>query len=122
MSAKPQTTTEEPTNDDVARTLANHMQVQELRNWMSENDLSRSRGARKLESAKQAVEQDRDLCERKAAELVSDQSHSVSCSCGLWKTFGDGESAEDAAKKHKSRHPDHFPVARNDLMGEKIYG
>ena len=33
-----------------------------------------------------------------------------------------GESAEDAAKAHKSRHPDHFPVARNDLMGEKIYG
>jgi hypothetical protein len=46
-------------DDELAEALALNMRAQELRQWMSNHNISRSRGARKYESALQAVNQDR---------------------------------------------------------------
>lgn len=51
---------DEISDQEVAEALASQFMANDLRKWMSENDYSRSRGANKMESARQAVQQDRD--------------------------------------------------------------
>lgn len=113
------TTRTETENDDeeLAHELADAFGAEEIRRWMSNNGLIRSRGARKIEAARQAVEQDRGLVEDTlAGEFV------VVCSnCGYEDRFRTAEAAVDAAREHKSENPTHFPAAY-DADGEALYG
>jgi hypothetical protein len=48
------------TDQDIAEALADKFHANPLRKWMASNGLERSRGANKMESARQAVDQDRE--------------------------------------------------------------
>ena len=111
-------------DQELARALASELSAQELRSYMSAYGLTRSRGARKLESAIQAVEQDRVTV---AATIDSIRGisntdpHTAVCSCGFEQFFGDEEAAIEAAERHKSENPNHFPKAWGN--GERrLYG
>jgi len=107
-------------NNDVA-TLMEHMTVPEVRSWMSDNGLTRSRGARKLESLQEAAEQNAELVAEKASEL-QEASATAECShCDFEETHESAKDAEEAAREHKSENPAHFPVARNS-DGDGVYG
>jgi len=47
-------------DQELAEALASQFMANDLRRWMSDNGLRRSRGANKMESARQAVQQDRE--------------------------------------------------------------
>lgn len=117
------------TNEELANLLADTMQAEELRRWMSSNGLTRSRGANKSESAEQAVEQDRTL-----VAAVLDDEHGLAgnesgdfsvvcshCDDGYEEWYGSEEAAVEAAEKHKSDNPTHFPLAWAP-DGRRIYG
>jgi hypothetical protein len=111
-------------DEELAELLAGSMKAEELRKWMSAYDLTRPRGARKLESAQEAVAQDRvrvvDAVDHLDG-LDTGGNHSAMCSCGFEQYFGDPEDAKEAASEHKSENPQHFPKAWKD--GEiRIYG
>lgn len=124
MSATQNTTeteTAQPAIEHVdVRTLAENMNVPEVRSWMSENGLTRSRGARKMESLRQARKQEPELVTEKAESFRG--TCEVTCpQCDLEESAATAEAAEEAAGEHKSENPTHFPVAR-DEDGEAVYG
>jgi hypothetical protein len=112
-------------DEQLAAELAGAMHAQELRSWMSAHGLRRSRGARKLESAEQAVGQDRTLvaawAEANVGGVGGGGEYSAMCSCGLEEHYGSEEAAVEAARSHKSDHSDHFPKAWGP-DGERLYG
>lgn len=111
-------------DEELARLLAETMHAEELRAWMSNYGLTRSRGARKMESARQAVEQDRVLVAAamdSVHDLSGSRDFSAMCSCGYEEHFGDEESAVEAAERHKSENPQHFPKAWAE-DGRRLYG
>jgi len=112
-------------DDELADLLADTLQAQELRSWMSSQNLKRSRGANKAESAEQAVKQDRTLVAATLDEehgLTGGGDFSATCqNCDLEEWFGSAEAAEDAAEDHKSDDPAHFPIAWGP-DGRRIYG
>jgi hypothetical protein len=105
--------------DALARVIAENMTAGEIRAWMSDNGLTRSRGARKHESVLQAHEQDPALVQKLAEHLEGD--YGVTCTCGLEETFATAGDAEDFARAHKSLNHTHFPRARGP-EDERIYG
>lgn len=115
-------------DEELAELLADTLQAQELRTWMSAHDLKRSRGARKKQSAEEAVEQDRTFVAAfldKRHDLADDAGdYSVVCNhcdSGLEEWYGSAEAAEEAAEEHKAENPSHFPNAWGP-DGERIYG
>lgn len=127
MSATTQTqAVDAPTqnNDEareLARTLVANMTAADIRSWMSEEGLTRSRAARKMESALQAYEQDPELVREKADELVA--GFEVSCpNCDLDEAFAAADEAEERARDHKSANHTHFPRAVDVAADERIYG
>jgi len=109
-------------DDELAEAFASSMRAQELRQWMSNHDITRSRGARKYESALQAVEQDRTAVAAFIASRLNSKPHHVTCTtCEFEEAYASTESAINAARSHKSNHPRHFPraYAHNE---ERIYG
>jgi len=65
---------DEVPDKELVEALMNQFHAQELRKWMSANGLTRSHGANKSKSARQAIEQDREgiarfLLERNAIEV-----------------------------------------------------
>lgn len=110
-------------DDELAEELAMNTKAEELRRFMSAYGMTRSRGARKLESARQAVEQDRTRVAATVARYVEDEGeHVATCGhCDYEERFHDEGAAEEAARSHKSENPTHFPRAlANDE--ERIYG
>lgn len=111
-------------DEELASLLAETMKVEPLRRWMSANDMQRSRGARKHESARQAVEQNRDLVAGSLDRVhgISDtERFSVHCQCGHEEHFMNEEDAVAAAERHKSENPQHFPKAWSG-DGRRLYG
>lgn len=112
-------------DDELADLLAESMQANELRRWMSGHGLSRSRGARKAKSAEQAVEQDRVLIAAALDEMhdLTDGSgdYNAMCSCGYEEWFGSPEAAEEAAEEHDESNPDCRPKAWAP-DGVRLYG
>jgi hypothetical protein len=71
---------EDVPDDELASALASLFEANELRRWMSANGLTRSRGANKLESARQAVAQDRAGVARYVYEAGAvDVDHDPKC-------------------------------------------
>lgn len=116
MAATQADTTGAQTQDDLAARVAETFGAEEIRRWMSNNDLVRSRGARKIEAAEQAVEQDPALCEEAARGEFK-----VQCHCGYVDYRATAEAAVEAARAHKSENNTHFPSAY-DPEGEALYG
>jgi hypothetical protein len=96
------------------------MGVEELRAFMSDAGLVRSRGADKFTSALQAAAQAPGLVD--AAAEARRARYEVTCACGLEESHGDAGAAEDAARAHKSDNPTHFPRAVDAVKGEALYG
>lgn len=112
-------------DDELAKMLAEAVKAEELRRWMNSNGLTRSRGARKLESARQAVEQDRLLVAATVDDLhglSETEPHVAICSCGFEEYFSEEGDAVEAAKNHKSENPQHFPKAWKNGSETCLYG
>lgn len=126
MTATTQTQTadapEQETTDAIEAIVA-HMTAGEIRSWMSENGLTRSRGARKRPSAIQAYEQDPALVEEKARELESELARfQAYCThCDFDGRHDTEDEAVEAAKGHKSENPTHFPRAVDTETEERLY-
>lgn len=89
-------------DEKLADMLQQGKSAEELRRWMAANGLRRTRGARKMESALQAVEQDRV---RVAAHLdrlhhLASENHVAICPCGFEREYGDEDLAVEAAERH----------------------
>lgn len=113
------------TADEAAEVLVDNMTAAQIRKWMSENGLSRTRGARKYQSALLAFEQDEEKTIAKAEELLAalPRFHVVCGHCGgLDEWTDDAEEAETTAKEHKSANNTHFPRAIDTVEGGRIYG
>ena len=112
-------------DDELAQLLAQTLYAEELRSWMSAHDLSRPRGARKLESAEEAVRQNRTLVaaamERTHDDVGASQEHVAMCSCGYEEHFGEEDLAVDAAEGHQDDNPEHSPKAWAE-DGRRLWG
>jgi hypothetical protein len=68
-------------DNELAEAFASNMRAQELRQWMSNHNVSRSRGARKFESALQAVKQDRTAVAAYMSTRLTDKSQNKTRIC-----------------------------------------
>jgi hypothetical protein len=116
-------------DEELAELLAANMTAAELRGFMSGHGMTRSRGARKLESARQAVEQDRTRVaawlDRVLGLAGGEHDCTVTCACGLEESFAARDEAVEAARAHKSDNPTHFPRARDESAegdDARLYG
>ena len=86
---------------DLAEKLADSMSAKELRQWMRRHEISRSRGASKLQSARCAVEQKPDIVESFLG--LGGPVASTHCMCGYEEYFDEESKAITAAKRHSVR-------------------
>lgn len=128
MTAATQTQTEDASiaeNEEaheLIKTIVTNMTAAEIRAWMSENGVTRTRAARKKESVTEAYEQAPWLVSETADRLRT-RFHVVCGHCdNLDEEHVDEDDAVEAAKAHKSENPTHFPRAIDTEEEENIYG
>ncbi len=123
MSAETGTTIAAPTpmtdaeKDAAALTVT--YTAEELRRLAAHlDDVSRTRGATKSETAQQIAEQ----TETPISWITGPGRCTVTCSCGMRVTGCHPQVARKIAKAEKSRNPHHWPKARDDENNSRIYG
>ena len=108
-------------DSELAKQLADKFQVLELRKWLSSHGISRPRGAGKLQSAKSAVEQNKELVLQELGLI--DEPHIVMCKCGFEEVV-DGETTDAVrvAKEHSIQC--NYMAKAWESMGDKglLYG
>jgi hypothetical protein len=109
---------------ELAEMLVDSMSAEALRGWMSAHGMERERGSDKLESALQAVRQNRAKVAGsldRARGISSAGEHSALCECGFEERFMDEDEAAAAAERHASENPRHSPKAWAE-DGRRLYG
>ena len=118
MSAKPAAETGASTQNAAAALMMEYT-AEELRRMAAHlDDVSRSRGATKSQTAEQIAEQ----TEANLAGMMGPGRATVKCSCGLRLSGCHPQTARREAYAHKSANPSHFPMARYSDDNLLIYG
>ena len=118
MSAKPAAETGASTQNAAAALMMEYT-AEELRRMAAHlDDVSRSRGATKSQTAEQIAEQ----TEADLAGMMGPGRATVKCSCGLRLSGCHPQTARREAQAHKSANPSHFPKARDSEDNSRIYG
>jgi len=107
-------------DEEIAKELADSMTAIELREFMSEHGVSRSRGASKLMMARRVVEEEREMIIDKLD--LGEPGATVCCACGYEEHFDSIPDAKEAAQKHTIQDADCHAKAWHDKMGHMIYG
>ncbi len=104
----------------VAKELISRMTAEELRRFAAHSSASRERGSNKSDTAMQVAAGDTEL----AAIAANGGNCTVECPCGLSFSTDHPQTARQEAKRHKSRHPTHWPRARDKSHDDdiKLYG
>lgn len=102
----------------LSEALASQFRANDLRSWMAENGLTRSRGANKMESARQAVEQDREgiareLFDAGVLEVDWDRRCRYHGACGN-TTTGSHEVCDECIDMARANDRARDPVDRDD--------
>lgn len=104
--------------EKLAKRLADDMTVKELRLWMKEHGISRTRGASKMMSARRAVDQNRKAVEDYFG--LNDPYH-VGCMCGFEEKVDEKSDALEIAQKHSVKSTDCNAKVWAP-KGQQIYG